>query len=74
MWCALKRGEVVSTKTYNGLAVLKWHDKRDVMMLSTYHRDEMVTKRRQLRAAEGGVSKDEPVCVSLMEWWMLKLM
>ena len=53
----LKRGEVVSTKTDDGLAVLKCHDKRDVTMLSTYHGDEMVTKRRRSRAAEGGIEE-----------------
>ena len=52
-----KKGEVISTKTDDGLAVLKWHDKRDVTMLSTYLGDEMVTKRKRSRAAEGGVEE-----------------
>ena len=38
---------------------LKWHDKRDVTMLSTYHDDRMVTKSRRSRAAEGGVEDIE---------------
>ena len=52
----LKKGEVVSTKDGDLLA-LKWHDKRDVIMLSTYHSDEMVTKTRRSRAAKGGVEE-----------------
>ena len=47
----LKKGEVVSSRDVDLLA-LKWRDKRDVLMLSTYHGDE---KRRRSRAAEGGV-------------------
>ena len=34
---------------------LKWRDKRDVTMLSTYHNDGIVTKNRRLRAAQGRV-------------------
>ena len=52
----LKRGEVVTSRN-GGLLALKWHDKRDVFMLSTYHNDEMIAKRRRSRTAEGGVEE-----------------
>ena len=38
----LKNGEKVSS-TDDDLVALKWHDKRDVVMFSTYHNDSMVT-------------------------------
>lgn len=43
----LKRGEVVARENEKGVTVLKWKDKRDVLMLSTKHSAEMisVTKR-----------------------------
>ena len=50
----LRRGEVISSVDDSILA-LKWKDKRDVLMLSTYHNSSMVTKSRRSRAAEGGV-------------------
>ena len=34
---------------------LKWHDKRDVNMLSTNHTDELIDKRRRSKRAAGGV-------------------
>ena len=34
---------------------LKWHDKRDVNMLSTYHTDELIDKTRRSKRAAGGV-------------------
>ena len=34
---------------------LKWKDKRDVLMLSTYHDQSMVTKSRRSRRVDGGV-------------------
>ena len=39
----LKRGEVTSSKD-NGILSLKWKDKRDVIMLSTYHDSSVITK------------------------------
>ena len=50
----LRRGEVASSVD-DSILSLKWKDKRDVMMLSTYHTTSMVTKTRRSRAAEGGV-------------------
>ena len=51
----LQRGDVISS-TDDGILSLKWKDKLDVTMLSTYHDDSMVTKNRRSRAAhEGGV-------------------
>jgi hypothetical protein len=37
----LKRGEVIARENKNGITVLKWKDKRDVLMLSTKHSDKM---------------------------------
>ena len=54
----LKRGEVIHSKDDSILA-LKWHDKRDVMMLSTYHTEVMVSKSRRSRTAPGGVEEIE---------------
>lgn len=34
---------------------LKWQDKRDVNMLSTYHTDEVIEKVRRSKGAGGGV-------------------
>ena len=50
----LRRGEVVSTVD-DCVLTLKWKDKRDVIMLSTYHDSSMITKSRRSRAAERGV-------------------
>ena len=36
---------------------LKWKDKREVLMLSTFHSTEMVMKLHRSRAAEGGVEQ-----------------
>ena len=54
----LKKGEVLSTRD-DGVLALMWRDKRDVLMLSTYHDDSMVGKSRRSRAAEGGVETIE---------------
>lgn len=32
---SLKRGEMAALETERGLNVVKWHDKKDVLMLST---------------------------------------
>ena len=42
---SLKKGEVVHSVDDSVLA-LKWRDKRDVVMLSTYHDTSMVEKSR----------------------------
>ena len=50
----LKKGDVRS-KQVDGVLALKWRDKRDVLMLSTYHDSSMVDKARCSKAAVGGV-------------------
>ena len=50
----LKKGEVVSKREDRVLS-LKWRDKRDVLMLSTFHDNSMVGKSRRSRMATGGV-------------------
>lgn len=37
----LKKGEIVAQKSNTGILVLKWKDKRDVLMLSTKHEDNV---------------------------------
>lgn len=39
----LKKGEKIARKNGNGVVVLKWKDKRDILMISTKHVDEMRT-------------------------------
>ena len=53
----LQKGEVHSIQTSDdhNILALKWRDKRDVTLLSTYHDDSMIEKRRRTRAAEDGV-------------------
>ena len=34
---------------------MKWRDKQDVLMLSTFHADTFIEKRRHTRLAEEGV-------------------
>ena len=48
-------GETLTT-TINELTCMKWHDKRVVNMLSTYHGNEMIEKERS-RKVEGGTEK-----------------
>ena len=58
----LKKGEVYSARE-EGILSLKWKDKRDVLMLSTFHDDSMVHKSRRSRAAPGGVETVQKPCV-----------
>ncbi|KAF7414956.1 hypothetical protein HZH68_003445 [Vespula germanica] len=39
----LQRGEIIAREHKNGITILKWKDKRDVLVLSTKHSVEMVT-------------------------------
>ena len=41
----------------DGILSLKWKDKRDVLLLSTFHDDTMLGKSRQSRRAVGGVEQ-----------------
>ena len=50
----LQKGETQSIHD-DGILSLKWRDKRDVLMLSTFHDDTMVGKSRRSRTAVGGV-------------------
>ena len=59
----LKKGEVVSSFD-DGVLSLKWRDKRDVMMLSTFHESNMMEKARRSKAVQGGVEEvQKPVVV-----------
>ena len=49
----LQKGEVCSSAN-DDLLYLKWKDKRDVLMISTYHDSSMVEKSRHTHHAEGG--------------------
>lgn len=39
----LKRGEIIAKENNQGITVLKWKDKRDILVLSTKHSSEMIT-------------------------------
>lgn len=39
----LKRGEVISMRSFSNILVLKWKDKRDLYILSTKHNSEMIS-------------------------------
>ena len=52
----LKKGEIVSSVD-DGVLSLKWRDKRDVTMLSTFHDAHMVEKTRRSKAVQGGVEE-----------------
>ena len=54
----LRRGEVISSVD-DSILTLKWKDKRDVIMLSTYYDSSMITKSRRSHAAEWGVEDSE---------------
>lgn len=54
MKAKLKKGEVMSQQIDSSMLVLKWMDKREVMMLSTIHDDSFVTKKRRSRTAPDG--------------------
>ena len=41
----------------DGVLALKWRDKRDVMILSTFHDTSMMAKTRRSRAVEGGTEE-----------------
>ena len=49
----LKRGEIHSYR--DDMLFLKWKDKREVTMLSTFHDDTFIEKRRRTRLAHGGL-------------------
>ena len=46
-------GEVYSEITETGILCLKWKDKRDVCMLSTFHDDTMIDKNRRRKGVAG---------------------
>ena len=50
----LQKGDLES-KREDGILSLMWRDKRDVLMLSTFHNDSMMGKSRRSKTAAGGV-------------------
>nr|CAH7749054.1 unnamed protein product [Callosobruchus chinensis] len=38
----LKKGEIVAKQNKKNVVVMKWQDKRDVLFLSTKHKDDMI--------------------------------
>ena len=50
----LKKGESHFSQD-DSMLFMKWKDKRDVLMLSTFHDDTFIEKRRRTRHAEDGV-------------------
>ncbi|KAF2887253.1 hypothetical protein ILUMI_18920, partial [Ignelater luminosus] len=53
----LKTKEVFAQENETGIVVLKWHDKRDVLMLSTVHKDDL----KQVKQRGGETNKPEVV-------------
>lgn len=43
----LRKGEVISRQSSTGCTVLKWNDKREVLMLGTRHDDSMTNATRK---------------------------
>lgn len=50
----LKKGQIIGKESTDGIVVAKWHDKRDVAMLSTKHGIEMIDTGKKNR-------NDEPI-------------
>lgn len=50
MKAKLKKGEMVAKEDQNGIVVLKWADARDVRLLSTKHKPEMVDVEERRRS------------------------
>ena len=51
----LAKGEIYAERTYDdSILCLKWRDKREVALLSTFHDDSFVEKRRRTRLAPDG--------------------
>ena len=50
----LKKGESHFSRD-DSMVYMKWKDKRDVLMLSTFHDDTFIDKRRRTRHADDGV-------------------
>ncbi|KAI4472517.1 hypothetical protein M0802_016744 [Mischocyttarus mexicanus] len=38
----LKRGQIIAKENNHGITILKWKDKKDILVLSTKHSSEMV--------------------------------
>jgi hypothetical protein len=53
----LQKGETSAAESNTGVVVLKWHDRRDVLMLTTKHTDDMVEVQRR------NTSIQKPKCV-----------
>lgn len=43
----LKRGEIIAKVNSRGICIMKWRDKRDVLLLSTKHTNKTVTLQRK---------------------------
>lgn len=48
----LKRGELIAREHKSGITILKWKDKRDVLMLSTKHSAGMATVHKKFYSCE----------------------
>ena len=55
---SLKKGEIVARENDVGMVVMKWKDKRDVLMLSTRHDDTMTSTGKKNRNGESVVKPD----------------
>ena len=57
--CKLKKGEVSAMENGSGIVALKWHDKRDVLILSTKHDDTMSQTGKKNRHNEAVVKPSQ---------------
>lgn len=56
----LKKGEIIGRENEDGIVVSKWKDKRDVLMLSTYHNLDVVNTGKLNRKRE---TIQKPLCI-----------
>jgi len=54
----LQRGEVIARENASGTVVLKWKDKRDVLLLTTRHTDKMVDTGKKRRSGESVIKPE----------------
>ena len=63
----LKKGETACRVSTDGLMTLVWRDKKDVRILSTFHRSDMVDIGKKNR--NGTLSESRKVSLRTMKQW-----
>jgi len=62
----LKRGEVVGRENESGIVIMKWRDKRDVLVLSTRHTDALENTGKKTGVAMM-LSNPKRLCTTIMQ-------